>query len=197
MKFVFDGRPETKIRHRTFQCGGKTRTYDPKSAQKDRDKWLTKSQMNENDSKLSCKAPTHVDMYFGIPYPKQASRAKRSEFHVITKPDIDNYIKYYLDVMNGIAYQDDNQISSIYAVKHYSETPETKIILSSMDGNMVTEHALTTKDTLTVEQIDYLVKKANNLGKKHRNVHRVYTIQDDEGTHYYFETDDMQKKHCY
>lgn len=197
MEFVFDGKPETKIRHRSFRSGGKTCTYDPKTAQKDRDKYKTKSQMASNRIEMACKSPTHVDMYFGIPLQKNASRAKRSQFFVTTKPDIDNYIKYYLDVLNGIAYHDDNQISSVYAVKHYSHEPKTKIILSTLGENMVTEHAITTRNPLTVEQIDYLAKKANNLGKKHRTLYRVYTIEDDEGTHYYFETQDMKKKHCY
>jgi hypothetical protein len=47
----------------------------------------------------------------------------------VKKPDVDNLIKYYLDCMNGICYLDDSQVSIAHAIKLYSPTPRTEIIL--------------------------------------------------------------------
>lgn len=48
------------------------------------------------------------------------------------RPDIDNYIKFYLDVLNGIAYKDDSQIVKIKAVKMYSSPAKTVIELTEI-----------------------------------------------------------------
>lgn len=43
------------------------------------------------------------------------------------KPDVDNYIKSTLDGLNGILWQDDNQIVDISAHKFYSDRPRVEI----------------------------------------------------------------------
>lgn len=40
------------------------------------------------------------------------------------KPDIDNYTKAVLDVLNGIMWEDDSQIISVYATKQWAEENE-------------------------------------------------------------------------
>ena len=44
-------------------------------------------------------------------------------------PDLDNLIKFPLDVMNGEVWLDDKQIISILAFKHYAEVPRTEITI--------------------------------------------------------------------
>lgn len=39
--------------------------------------------------------------------------------HATTKPDIDNIIKAVLDGLNGVAFKDDKQVTSIKATKFY------------------------------------------------------------------------------
>ncbi len=54
---------------------------------------------------------------------------------------------------------------------------------------MLHEHALTYKDRLNVADLDYLVKKANKLGRSGRDVVHVNEETDVDGTHiYYFVT---------
>lgn len=47
--------------------------------------------------------------------------------HPIGKADLDNEIKALADAMNGIVYQDDNQIIEIFATKSYQEAAEIRI----------------------------------------------------------------------
>lgn len=52
---------------------------------------------------------------------------------------------------------------------------------------MLHEHAISYKDELSIADLDYLVKKANRLGKSSREVVRVHEETDAEGTHVYFD----------
>lgn len=42
-------------------------------------------------------------------------------------PDIDNLIKFVLDALNGLVWQDDRIISEIHARKYHSEVKQTII----------------------------------------------------------------------
>ena len=59
---------------------------------------------------------------------KNANILKKNAPHYhTTKPDIDNLVKFYLDCLNGIAWEDDKQIIYIQATKTYSEEPLTSV----------------------------------------------------------------------
>jgi len=49
-------------------------------------------------------------------------------------PDCDNIAKICLDALNGIAYPDDSQITTLVVLKHYSEEPRVEIMLEK-DAN--------------------------------------------------------------
>jgi hypothetical protein len=51
---------------------------------------------------------------------------------------------------------------------------------------MLHEHALTYKDQLSVRELDYIIKKANKLGKLGKEIINVYEQSDSEGIHIYF-----------
>lgn len=52
---------------------------------------------------------------------------------------------------------------------------------------MITEHARTVQETITASDLEYLVKRANQLGKIDRQIFRVFMQEDEEGKHIYFE----------
>jgi len=58
---------------------------------------------------------------------------------------------------------------------------------------MLNEHAITYRDKITVADLDYIIKKANKLGRKGREVTRVHQDEDAEGIHVYFETQALIK----
>lgn len=52
---------------------------------------------------------------------------------------------------------------------------------------MLNEHAITYNQKITIKDLEYLVKKANKLGKSGRDIVHVYQQEDSEGVHVYYE----------
>lgn len=57
---------------------------------------------------------------------------------------------------------------------------------------MVNEHAITVRDKIRIEELNYMLRKANLLGIKNRKLSRCFVQEDDEGQHYYFECEAMK-----
>lgn len=125
MIFEVLGNPIGKQRARTLRNG---HSYTPE-----------KTVNYETLIKLSC--PKTVEPLVGAlqvsviacyPIPKSFSKVKREQalqgqIKPLVKPDIDNVVKIVCDALNGIAYKDDTQISTVWATKKYGEQP--KIII--------------------------------------------------------------------
>lgn len=74
---------------------------------------------------------------FLVPIPKSTSKKKALEMDgrfCLKKPDIDNYVKLVCDALNGIAWEDDNEVAEVYAVKRYSNNPRTEIEIQYLTG---------------------------------------------------------------
>lgn len=65
------------------------------------------------------KCPTSVEMICFIPRPKSVSK---KVLIPITKPDLDNAAKAVLDALNGVAWEDDNQVSDLRVMKRYTDS---------------------------------------------------------------------------
>lgn len=104
----------------------------------------TETKTEEAEDKIKIKArqaiwdkaaftcPVAVSLEFFVPIPKSFSNKKREsaiagETLPVTKPDIDNYEKLVLDALNGIVYEDDNQVVSLSSKKRYSDNPHTTV----------------------------------------------------------------------
>jgi Holliday junction resolvase RusA-like endonuclease len=69
-----------------------------------------------------------------MPIPKSMLKGERAlaikgNYKHVKKPDIDNLVKLYMDVLTGLVYDDDNCVSLGTAIKVYSETPKTVIYI--------------------------------------------------------------------
>lgn len=76
--------------------------------------------------------------WFYMPIPKSMGRTERALAHQgflkhTKKPDVDNLIKLYLDVVSGIVFDDDNCVSLGSAIKVYSLNPRTEIYIEETD----------------------------------------------------------------
>ncbi len=126
MKITIPGIPIAMQRPRVFILAGRSKVYNPQLAKK---KKVMATITQTGVRKLIGRQAIHVQLVFYMPIPKSYARhIKPGRMHN-KKPDIDNMIKFILDCMNGIAYEDDAQICKISALKIYSHQPRTEITI--------------------------------------------------------------------
>jgi Holliday junction resolvase RusA-like endonuclease len=194
MRLVLEGDPISQCRHRTSNG----RTYDPRSDVKKSLKWVIAAQIKKLTSKLPKDQPLALELNLHTPIAESLSMVKKRALDGMwdmSAPDVDNYSKFYMDTMNRIAYEDDRFISRLWVEKKKSSTPRAEIIIYSLGGEMINEHALTINHEITAADLEYLVKKANKIGKQGREIVRVYSQEDGEGKHIYFECDALKERH--
>ncbi len=129
-------KPIAKKRHRVFQRNSKVCVYDPQNSEKLDAKWQIASQMR-NQKLSALKGAVSLKLMSYVSIPTSFSRKKRESLensYTLTKPDLDNYLKFYLDVLNGIAYDDDKQVVQIFSEKRYSENPRVIIELEGTES---------------------------------------------------------------
>ena len=137
LNFLYSGKPEAYARERK---GRGTHFYNPKG-EKMRDfraackRKLTKEQQKKLLALLSdCKAEYYVelDLDFFFPIPKSdskklAERKRNNEIRPAIRPDIDNFIKFVMDALHEVAYDDDKRVIKISAQKFFSDEPKTEV----------------------------------------------------------------------
>lgn len=125
MKYILHGTPIPLQRPRF--CRG--RVVDFQKEEKLIDGINIKRQHRTQDL---IEGPIFFDVTFFMPMPKHYSERKRDlnrgKFHR-SRPDLDNFIKYILDVCNGILYTDDSLIAQISAKKIWSDEGKTEFTL--------------------------------------------------------------------
>ncbi len=69
------------------------------------------------------KGPVALNIIFSLRKPKSA---KHREYPTC-RPDLDNFIKLFLDSANGLIFQDDAQVIQIYAIKQYGQREQVSV----------------------------------------------------------------------
>lgn len=133
MKFLLTGDPQSQTRHRHFRKGRQILVFDPKGSDKKKLKEHILFQMLAKAYSRLSNCAIYVKVSVHTAPPSSWSRKRRIEAEgqpKVTKPDIDNIVKLYFDVMNGIVYDDDRQISIVRAAKFYSSNPRVEITIT-------------------------------------------------------------------
>ena len=85
------------------------------------------------------KSPIHLELEFYFRMPKSWSKKKQKQYYDdprhAQKADLDNLIKFILDSLNEIVWQDDAQIWSIQASKNWTDKEDKTIIKVYYDKN--------------------------------------------------------------
>jgi Holliday junction resolvase RusA-like endonuclease len=102
--------------------------YDQQSKERESYRWQIAAQVE----KTPLLGPLEIDIVFYMDIPKKTSKVKKQQMiagmmHHMHKPDIDNLLKWSLDCMTGLVYEDDSQIWKLSAYKLYGDTPRTAI----------------------------------------------------------------------
>jgi len=71
--------------------------------------------------------PIHLTLTFFMKKPKKGKKIWHS-----SRPDLDNLVKFILDVCNGVLYKDDAQVAKITTEKIYDDEPRTEIYIEEL-----------------------------------------------------------------
>ncbi|MBO5967122.1 MAG: RusA family crossover junction endodeoxyribonuclease [Clostridia bacterium] len=133
--FFVEGAPVGKGRPRFSSGGAYVRTYTPKKTA-DYEKHVRMRYIAMcNSTQLNGPLRAEITCVFKIP--KSTTKANRErmlrgEILPTVKPDADNIAKTILDALNGLAYEDDKQITALKVNKVYGEEPCVNVILEEL-----------------------------------------------------------------
>ena len=136
MSYEFEilGKPIAKMRPKFGRSKKGVVTYDLQSAIKREMRLEFKLQSREKGLLRPLTDILRLEMTFGTPIPASWSQ-KRSKCVLDQpdprRPDLDNYVKFYLDVMNGIVYEDDKQVAELWCKKVFCDKPKVNILIHS------------------------------------------------------------------
>lgn len=118
--FYVNGKPTGKARPRFTKSG---HTYTP-AATKTYEAQVAKA-YREAAGDLYFHAPIFVRIEANYAIPKTWSKAKQEEAYKLTpgKPDADNIAKIILDALNGVAYDDDVEVTRLLVTRRYTPGP--------------------------------------------------------------------------
>lgn len=140
MKFILIGNPIAKKRH--YGCGKKA--FDPQKKEKEAVKaelihQVTESTQSTNYAILSeIKAIGDASNFrVSFEFHEEPNKSDLWGLNLSnSKCDIDNYIKFILDVCNGILFSDDHKVVEIHAVKCYNPFVKTIINIEPMTSQI-------------------------------------------------------------
>lgn len=129
MKYQFNIEPVQQQRPRATRMGAGIRLYDPK-----------KTKDFKNEVKRIAKSfkatpiddPCKIIVTFYRSNQKNVSKREIERREIgkslpSKKPDLDNYLKSFLDALTGVMWTDDNLICEISAKKRYSINPRIEL----------------------------------------------------------------------
>jgi Holliday junction resolvase RusA-like endonuclease len=127
------GRPRTV----TNKFTRKTTTYNPNAKEKKDLQKLIRFLTREKPltGAISVNLTIYRKMQKSLSKKEREAKAK-GIIRPTVKPDIDNKIKLILDAMNGIVWEDDNQIVELNAKEYYSDDPRIEAKIFELDEVM-------------------------------------------------------------
>lgn len=137
MIFIVEGKPQGKLRARTFYNHKTSRmqsiTPEQTKSYEELIRWSYKASggkyLGEKPLEISIKAFYQVPQAFSKAKIKQALQG---EIRPTTKPDTDNIIKVVLDALNGVAYYDDKYVVCVGCEKWYDISGRLEIELTEI-----------------------------------------------------------------
>ena len=136
--FTIEGKPVAKQRPRFSRRGDRVCTFDPQKNEARLIRTSIMSGMTAAGLLRVLSGCISVKMIFHTPIPSKCSQKRFKS--LLSKPDkrrpdLDNYVKMYADVMNGLIYNDDSQITKLFCEKSYSDVPRVEITVTDLEVN--------------------------------------------------------------
>lgn len=133
--FVVPGPPKGKARPKVAIRGQFAHAYTPKETVEYEN--YIKIMYLEHCGRTKLQGAIRADITAYFPIPKATSKKNRQSMidgtiKYTKKVDCDNLAKVVLDSLNGIAYDDDAQVSELTVNKIYGEEPRVTIALTEL-----------------------------------------------------------------
>ncbi len=132
--------PVQQQRPRATRYGRSIRLYDPKAVKQFKQAVAEEAMLTYRNQPLSGSLAVTLVFYRPFYRPVQQSLSKVEKQRRIdgrhlpvVKPDLDNYIKSFLDALHGIYWQDDALITDIVASKRYGRQPRIEIEVKEIE----------------------------------------------------------------
>lgn len=152
------GEPVAKIRPRI--CGKVS--YDPQVKLKTAAKFQVLDEINQLKASFPIPKDQPVSIVLNF-YTSPRSGEERLINWGVTentfKKDLDNFCKFYLDVMNGIVYEDDRQVNELIAHKECSNNPRIEIKIMAQKKTI----SDMTREVLSYIPKEYFCKFAEDI----------------------------------
>ncbi|MGJ3876181.1 RusA family crossover junction endodeoxyribonuclease [Lactiplantibacillus argentoratensis] len=136
IKHTFMLTPVQQQRPRATRYGRSIRLYDPKAVKQFKQTVAEEAILTYRNQPLS--GSLAVTLVFYRPVQQSLSKVEKQRRidgrHLpVVKPDLDNYIKSFLDALHGIYWQDDALITDIVASKRYGRQPRIEIEVKEIE----------------------------------------------------------------
>lgn len=138
IRFDVPGEPGAKGRPRFSTRGGFVKTYTDKKTEL-YESLVRNAYLNRyaEEPTVTGEVKVEIQAHFGIP--KSTSKKNRADMisgkiRPMKKPDVDNIAKAILDALNGIAFEDDKNITELVIGKHYSESPHVEVCIWKVES---------------------------------------------------------------
>ena len=142
-KIILLGSPIAKQRPRVVKghSGVVGHAYNPQEKLQEDNYWIAYGQIREHwqevcggfDIYTPPSTGFSLRFSFFMDIPRSWSKKKKKLHygtHHIYRPDLDNILKFYMDILQGALYYDDKQVHTVFAEKRYifeNEAPRTEI----------------------------------------------------------------------
>lgn len=128
--FFVPGQPQGKARARTVNYGGRVHSYTPKNT-RIYESSIRQSYVLAGGKKADREVPVAVSITAVFRVPQSYTKKAKAECYSgkrkpMVKPDADNICKAVLDALNGVAYEDDTQVTWLDIIKKYEEEPDNE-----------------------------------------------------------------------
>ncbi len=133
VEFTVSGKPIAKGRPR-FTRNGHAYTDEKTAAY---ETLVRLSYQQQAGQKLQGELIASIEAFFPIlksTSKKSAEEMREGEVGPTKKPDADNIAKAVLDALNGVAYDDDAQVTTLLVKKCYSDEPRVKAQIFEKKG---------------------------------------------------------------
>lgn len=136
VKFTILGEPMGKERPRFRRVGNYVQTYTPAKT-KNYETKVRDSYYSSNMGTRHLTGAIEAEIYGVFPIPVSVSKKLRAKMESGEEPytkkvDADNLAKIVLDALNGVAYEDDKQISKLTVTKVYGKDPRVEVRLKEL-----------------------------------------------------------------